>query len=77
MRAAAEGASAASHDGANLAGVLRAARTSARDALAHTPEQLPVLKDAGVVDAGGAGFVLLLDAALRNVRSEPAVLSID
>ncbi len=71
VRAAAEGASAASHDGANLAGVLRAARTSARDALAHTPEQLPVLKDAGVVDAGGAGFVLLLDAALHVVDGEP------
>jgi hypothetical protein len=71
VRAAAEGASAASHDGANLARVLRAARTSARDALARTPEQLPVLKDAGVVDAGGAGFVLLLDAALHVVDGEP------
>ncbi|MFN8022872.1 MAG: DAK2 domain-containing protein [Acidimicrobiales bacterium] len=71
VRAAAEGASAASHDGASLSEVLRAARTSARDALAHTPEQLPVLKDAGVVDAGGAGFVLLLDAALHVVDGEP------
>ena len=30
---------------------------AARDALAHTPEQLPVLKKAGVVDAGGQGLV--------------------
>ena len=66
VRAAAEGATASADDGATLAAVLRAARTSAR-----TPDQLPVLKDAGVVDAGGAGFVLLLDAALHVVDGEP------
>lgn len=42
-------------------GVLRAAV----DALERTPEQLPVLKEAGVVDAGGAGFVYLLEGILR------------
>jgi uncharacterized protein len=71
VRASAEGASAASRDGATLAEVLRAARASAREALARTPDQLPVLKDAGVVDAGGAGYVLLLDAALHVVDGEP------
>lgn len=70
-RAAAEGATDASAGGADLVTVLRAARSSARDALARTPEQLPVLKEAGVVDAGGAGFVLLLDAALHVVDGEP------
>lgn len=35
---------------------------AARIALANTPEQLPALKAAGVVDAGGRGVVLLLDA---------------
>lgn len=69
-RAAADGAAAAGRT-APLADVLRAARTAARDALARTPEQLPVLKEAGVVDAGGAGFVLLLDAALHVVDGEP------
>ena len=34
------------------------------DALARTPDLLPVLRQAGVVDAGGAGFLLLLDAIL-------------
>ena len=34
---------------------------AARNALANTPNQLPVLKQAGVVDAGGQGFVDLLD----------------
>jgi len=36
--------------------------TAARDAVARTPDMLPVLKEAGVVDAGGRGFALLLDA---------------
>jgi dihydroxyacetone kinase-like predicted kinase len=38
---------------------------AAADALERTPEQLPVLKDAGVVDSGGAGFVYLLEGILR------------
>jgi len=37
----------------------------ANDALDRTPEQLPVLKEAGVVDSGGAGFVYFLEGALR------------
>lgn len=70
-REAAEAAQARAAEGAGLADVLRAARAAARTALEHTPELLPVLKDAGVVDAGGAGFVLLLDAALHVVDGEP------
>ncbi|MDQ2679594.1 MAG: DAK2 domain-containing protein, partial [Candidatus Eremiobacteraeota bacterium] len=42
-------------------GVLRAAN----DALERTPEQLPILKEAGVVDAGGAGFCYFLEGVLR------------
>ena len=37
--------------------------TAAREALARTPEQLKVLRDAGVVDAGGRGLCVILDAA--------------
>ena len=44
-----------------LNGVLRAAN----DALDRTPDQLPVLKEAGVVDSGGAGFVYFLEGILR------------
>lgn len=40
---------------------LEAGLAAARDSLEHTPEQLPVLKAAGVVDAGGQGFVDLLE----------------
>ena len=39
--------------------------------MARTPDLLPVLKDAGVVDAGGAGFLLLLDSAIHVVDGEP------
>jgi dihydroxyacetone kinase-like predicted kinase len=51
--------------------VLRAARLAGKSALDRTPEMLAVLKDAGVVDAGGAGFMLLLDAALHVVDGVP------
>lgn len=38
-----------------------AAMMAAKEALAKTPEQLPVLKQAGVVDAGGQGLVLIFE----------------
>jgi DAK2 domain fusion protein YloV len=48
--------------GAALGDVVVAAVRAAVAALQHTPEQLPALADSGVVDAGGRGLVLLLDA---------------
>ena len=61
--AAAEGAATgAGKEGATLIGVIEEAHRVAADALARTPEMLPVLAQAGVVDAGGTGFLLLLDA---------------
>ena len=47
----------------------RGARRPTR--LARTPEMLPVLAQAGVVDAGGAGFLLLLDAFLLVLDGRP------
>ena len=41
---------------------------AAQDALAHTPEQLPVLKKAGVVDAGGQGLVYIFEGMLSVFR---------
>ena len=70
-REAADGATAAAASGEGLVGVLARARDAGRVALANTPELLPVLKQAGVVDAGGAGFLLLLDAALHVVDGRP------
>ncbi len=49
----------------DLVATIEAARDQGHDALARTPEMLPVLKDAGVVDAGGRGLLLLLDALLH------------
>ncbi len=45
------------------------ALTQARTALARTPEQLPVLKQAGVVDAGAQGFIDLLEGIAEYVDS--------
>ena len=70
-REAADGAAVAVASGATLSATLQAARIAGRDALARTPDMLPVLKDAGVVDAGGAGFLLLLDSAIHVVDGEP------
>ena len=71
VRESADAAAVAVSNGATLSATLRAARDAGRDALARTPEMLPVLKDAGVVDAGGAGFLLLLDSAIHVVDGEP------
>ncbi len=67
-RAAAEGARAQS---GSLVRLVRSARDRARVALAHTPEQLPVLKQAGVVDSGGTGLLLLFDALCSVVANDP------
>src|SRR5579872_4028924 len=45
--------------------VLHACVQAAQDALEKTPEQLPVLKEANVVDAGGQGFVYFIEGVIR------------
>ncbi len=67
VRAVADGAADALASGADLAGVLHAARERGAEALARTPELLPVLAEAGVVDSGGTGLLLLVDVALHLV----------
>jgi DAK2 domain fusion protein YloV len=71
VREAADAAEARAAGDGSLVEVLDAARAAGADALERTPELLPVLKEAGVVDAGGAGFLLLLDAALHVVDGRP------
>ena len=68
-RAAAEAVSGT--DGRRLHEVLCIATEAADAALQSTPQQLAVLADAGVVDAGGRGLVLLLDALARTVGANP------
>jgi len=70
-REASEAAVEAADGGADLVGVLEAAQARGADALARTPDMLPVLKDAGVVDAGGTGFLLLLDVLLHVADGRP------
>ncbi|MBR3630586.1 MAG: DAK2 domain-containing protein [Oscillospiraceae bacterium] len=54
--------------------VFEALVRAAEEALARTPEQLPILKKAGVVDAGGKGLVTIWGAMLRVFQGEaPAV----
>ncbi len=67
IRVAAESASAAAAAGKDAAGVVVAAAQGAREALAQTPTMLKALADAGVVDSGGAGMVVVLDAAVEGI----------
>ncbi len=67
VREASEAAQAGAAEGGGLAAVLDASRSAATDSLERTPDLLPVLAEAGVVDAGGAGFVLFLDALCHVV----------
>jgi DAK2 domain fusion protein YloV len=72
--------SAALSSAADALAVARAAQSAAKAALARTPEQLEVLARAGVVDAGGQAFVLLLDVlveVLGGPRAEPLALPTD
>jgi len=70
-RAAAGAAAEAAAAGGSLAEVAEAARARAASAVDETPAQLAVLADNGVVDAGGVGFVLLLDALLHAIAERP------
>ncbi|QNE17606.1 DAK2 domain-containing protein [Kribbella qitaiheensis] len=70
-RAAANGALAAANEGKALAEVCLAAVAAARLALTKTTEQLAVLRRAGVVDAGGAGLVVILGAMESVLSGRP------
>ncbi len=71
VRESSEAAVLAAAGGADLLGVLDAAHAEGAASLERTPSLLQVLADAGVVDAGGAGLLLLLDAALHVVDGRP------
>jgi uncharacterized protein len=62
-------AGARSHE-ESMSDLVHGARDAARDALAKTPEQLPVLKQAGVVDSGATGLVLFFDALCHVVAND-------
>lgn len=56
--------------GGDAAEVATAGVDAAETALARTPEQLPTLARAGVVDAGGAGCLLMIEALLRALTGD-------
>ncbi|VEH06963.1 DAK2 domain-containing protein [Corynebacterium kutscheri] len=66
-------ASIAAHQASDrsLYGVVKEATDAAVIALANTPSHLAVLRKAGVVDAGGQGFVVILEALLAEVSGQP------
>lgn len=67
LQAAAEASEDTGSEGADLGGIVAGAADAAAIALDKTIEQLDVLADAGVVDAGGRGLLVLLDALSKTV----------
>ena len=59
-----------SGDGDDIIPVMEAAVDAASESVANTPNLLQVLREAGVVDAGGQGLHTILDGALRYLRGE-------
>jgi fatty acid kinase len=51
--------------------VLDAVVAAADRSVQHTPELLPVLKEAGVVDSGGKGYFIILEGMLRYANGQP------
>ena len=71
VRESAEAVDDAVGGGTPLVGVLERAYDAACASVERTPELLPVLREAGVVDAGGKGFTLLLAAMLEVAADRP------
>ncbi len=68
-------AGAASSPEATVPDVVAAAAAGARAAVLKTPSQLQILRDAGVVDAGGFGLQLILEGMLRTLEESDAALA--
>ena len=71
MRDAAQAAAAAAAGGADLLAVLVATEREADRSVERTPDLLPRLREAGVVDAGGAGMAVVLAGLRLAVAGEP------
>ena len=71
VRETAEAAEKAASEKLSLLTLAEIAREAAKRSLDSTPELLPVLARAGVVDAGGSGFLLMLDSLLHIIDDRP------
>lgn len=69
-RAMAEAATEAASETSDVRMLLRRVTERAHQALERTPEMLPVLKQAGVVDSGGKGLVTILEGISRSLHGE-------
>lgn len=74
-RLSAEKAKAAASESPDVEAMLEAAIASAKEALANTVNLNPVLKKAGVVDAGGKGYLVILESMLAELRGEKIEIS--
>ncbi|HVB24196.1 MAG TPA: DAK2 domain-containing protein [Ktedonobacteraceae bacterium] len=70
VRETAAAAQVSAERGDDLVGLMEEAVVAARQAVASTPDLLPILKQAGVVDSGGQGFCTILEGVWRYIRGE-------
>ena len=75
IREGAEEAAVAAKQSRDLRYVLEQVMERCKDALERTPDMLPVLKQAGVVDSGGQGLVYIFEGMLRYVQGQMHELS--
>ncbi len=61
-------------DNNDVISVMEAAVNAANESVANTPTLLPVLREAGVVDAGGQGLYTILEGGLRYLRGEAEMM---
>jgi DAK2 domain fusion protein YloV len=66
----------ASSKGDDLVPIMEATVEAARESVAKTPTLLPILKQAGVVDAGGQGLFVLFEGALLHLRGDTEVMEV-
>ncbi len=70
VRESADAARLSADRGDDLVGLMQDVVTAARQSVARTPDLLPALKQAGVVDSGGQGFCTILEGIWRYIRGE-------
>jgi len=70
VRESAEAAKISAERGDDLVGQIQEVVIAARMSVARTPDLLPTLKQAGVVDSGGQGFCTILEGIWRYIRGE-------
>jgi DAK2 domain fusion protein YloV len=74
-RRVSEAALVKARDTDDIAALIQAAVSAAQRAVDDTPSQLAVLREAGVVDAGGYGLMVILEGFLKTVRGQQVSLS--